>query len=175
MACYALPQRDDTLDLQRSVDLTTQARAGKFEWTAPADGPWSVCLFERFQPDTWRRHNIPRRNVNILDRRAVARFIELTHARYAAELGPQLADIDAFFTDEPQFGSAEHWSGGNAHCVPMIQWCDELPSAFFEKKGYSLTSILPALFHKVGPKTSRYRYDFYDVESDLVAENYFGR
>ncbi len=175
VACYALPQRDDTLDLERSVDLTAQARGGKFSWTAPADGLWSVCLFEQFQPDTWRRHNIPRRNVNILDRRAVTRFIELTHARYATELGPQLADIDAFFTDEPQFGSAEHWSGGKPHCVAMIQWCDELPTAFSEKKGYSLTSVLPALFHKVGPKTSKYRYDFYDVQSDLVAENYFGQ
>ena len=91
------------------IDLTEKCVAGgTFSWQAPA-GEWMVCLFERFQPDTWRRHNIPRRNVNILDRRAVARFIELTHERYATELGQQMAEIEAFFTDEPQFGSAEHW------------------------------------------------------------------
>ena len=82
----------------------------------------------------------------------MSRFIELTHARYATELGKQLADVDLFFTDEPQFGSAEHWGGGNAECVPMIQWCDELPVAFGEKKGYDLVEILPALFHQAGPE-----------------------
>ncbi len=175
VACYALPDRDGTLDLDGAVHLTARAQTGKFEWKAPDDGQWSVCLFERFQPDTWRRHNIPRRNVNILDRRVVSRFLELTHDRYATELGSQLADVDLFFTDEPQFGSAEHWSGGNAECVPMIQWCDELPVAFGENKGYALVDVLPALFHPVGPKTSKYRYDFYDLQSDLLAENFFGQ
>jgi glycosyl hydrolase family 106( putative alpha-L-rhamnosidase) len=175
VACYAFPREEGTLQLEEAVDLTAQAKAGKFTWKAPTGRAWYVCLFERFQPDTWRRHNIPRRNVNILDRRVVSRFIELTHARYATELGKQLGDVDLFFTDEPQFGSAEHWSGGNAQCVPMIQWCNELPTAFQEKKGYDLVEVLPALFHQVGAKTSKFRYDFYDVQSDLLAENYFGQ
>jgi hypothetical protein len=175
VACYALPRHDNALKLEDAVDLTVQAKTGKFEWRAPGDGQWSVCLFERFHPDTWRRHNIPRRNVNILDRRVVSRFIELTHAQYATELGKQLADVDLFFTDEPQFGSAEHWGGGNTDCTPMIQWCDELPVAFQKRKGYDLVETLPALFHQAGPKTSKFRYDFYDTQSDLVAENYFGQ
>lgn len=175
LACFALPWRDEAMELDEAVDLTQQARSGKFSWTSPDARRWSVCLFERFQPDTWRRHNIPRRNVNILDRRAVARFIELTHARYATELGASLAQVEAFFTDEPQFGSAEHWTSGNPECVPMIQWCDALPEAFHQKKGYDLTAVLPALFHPVGPRTSKLRFDFYDIQSDLVAENYFGQ
>lgn len=175
VACYALPRHEGTLQLEDAVDLTAQAKAGGFVWKAPAGCEWSVCLFERFQPETWRRHNIPRRNVNILDRRMVSRFIELTHARYATELGKQLGDVDLFFTDEPQFGSAEHWSGGTPECIPMIQWCDELPTAFQAKKGYNLAEALPALFHRVGAKTGKFRYDFYDVQSDLLAENYFGQ
>jgi hypothetical protein len=175
VACYAVPVQSGQLDLEDTVDLTPKAKAGEFSWKGADDDDWLVCLFERFQPDTWRRHNIPRRNVNILDRRAVSRFIELTHVRYASELGRQLADVDLFFTDEPQFGSAEHWSGGNAESVPMVQWCDELPVAFGEKKGYDLVEVLPALFHQAGPQTSKYRYDFYDVQSDLAAENYFGQ
>jgi hypothetical protein len=173
-ACFALPERDGQLANSDAIDLTDRVRQGAFEWRAP-EGRWAVCLFERFQPDTWRRHNIPRRNVNILDRRAVARFIELTHERYASELGGQLSEVAAFFTDEPQFGSAEHWSGGLPDCVPMVQWCDELPEAFRRKKGYELRAVLPALFHAAGPATAKYRYDFYDVQSDLVAENYFGQ
>ena len=174
VACYALPRRAGALDLDAATDLTERARAGQFR-SAPPEGEWSVCLFERFYPDTWRRHNIPRRNVNILDRRAVSRFIELTHEKYAKELGTQLSDVDAFFTDEPQFGSSEHWTGGKKRCVPMVQWCDELPNAFRRSKGYELSPVLPAIFHSVGPRTSKYRYDFYDVQSELVAENYFGQ
>ena len=88
-----------------------------------------------------------RRTVNILDRRAVARFIQLTHERYAKELGEQLDEVEAFFTDESQFGSAEHWIGGLPNCVPMVQWYEELPVAFKRKKRYDLRAVLPALFH----------------------------
>ena len=161
-------------DLTSRVDLTDKASVGRFTWQIPK-GDWTVFLFERFQPETWRRHNIPRRNVNILDRGAIARFIELTHDRYRVELGTQLSQIDAFFTDEPQFGSAEHWGGGLPHNVPMVQWCDELPEAFRAKTGYEVTESLPALFASVGPATAKYRHDFYDVQSDLVANNFFGQ
>ncbi|MHB8866024.1 MAG: glycosyl hydrolase [Pirellulaceae bacterium] len=173
-ACVALPMQDGQLVTSQQIDLTEKAREGKFTWQVPSDR-WVVCLFERFQPDTWRRHNIPRRNVNILDRRAVERFITLTHDRYDTELGEQIREIQAFFTDEPQFGSAEHWGGGLPQCIPMVQWCDELPELFRRKTGYEVHTILPALFHAAGPATAKFRHDFYDVQSDLVAENYFGQ
>lgn len=174
VACYALPDANGTLDLARRVDLTAEARQGAFSWTSPEDGAWAVCAFERFQPDTWRRHNIPRRNVNILDRGAIERFIEITHERYAQELGDQLRDVFAFFTDEPQFGSVENWGAGLPESLPMLQWCDELAEAFRACKGYDLAPVLPALFHPVGPETAKHRHAFYDAQSDLVAENYFG-
>ena len=156
------------------LDLTHKARKGSFVWEAP-EGEWKVCLFERYQPDTWKRHNARRRNVNIMDRKAVARFIELTHERYAAELGEQLQDVELFFTDEPQFGATEPWIYGAEKADPAVQWCDELPEAFQAKKGYPVSEALPYLFNELGPETGRYRYDFYDVQSDLVAENYFGQ
>jgi len=175
VACRAFPQRDGALELGAGVDLTAKARAGAFTWHPPA-GNWTVCMFERFVPDTWKRHNIARRNVNIMDREAVARFIELTHERYAKELGPQLDDVFLFFTDEPQLGATEPWMRmALKKAPPAVQWCDELPIAFKREKGYPLTDALPALFHKVGPSTARYRHDFYDVHSDLIAENYFGQ
>lgn len=174
-ACIALPIKGEALNPSSSVDLTKQARQGSFTWDPP-DGNWRVCLFERFHPDTWKRHNIPRRGANIMDRKAMARFIEITHERYAKELGDQLDDVYLFFTDEPQFGSHEHWSyRGKENADPMVQWCDELPGAFWKKKGYPITNALPALFNDVGPKTAKYRYDFYDVQSDLVAENFYGQ
>ncbi len=173
VACQAIPVQDGNLMPDRTVELTMSGD-NTFSYHA-AEGEWIVCLLERFPAETWRRHNIPRRNVNILDRQAIARFIQLTHQRYASELGPQLRDIEAFFTDEPQFGSAEHWSEGLPSCEPMVQWCDELPAAFRQKKGYDITTALAALFHPAGAATARHRYNFYDVQSDLVADNYFGQ
>ncbi len=173
-SCVAMPRVDNILASDQAVDLTEQALSGSFEWSPP-EGDWVVCLYEKHQPDTWRRHNIPRRNVNIMDREAIARFIELTHERYAEELGPQLQDVTLFFTDEPQFGATEHWTTGAIETAPAVQWCDELPGFFAGKKGYPVTRALYALFHDVGPETSRYRFDFYDVQSDLVAENYYGQ
>jgi hypothetical protein len=173
-SCCALRTHEGVADLTSRVDLTDRARAGRFTWQVP-EGDWTVFLCERFQPETWRRHNIPRRNVNILDRGAIERFIELTHVRYGVELGTQMRQIDAFFTDEPQFGSAEHWGGGLPSNVPMVQWCDELPVAFRQRTGEDLNVLLPALFAPVGPATAKYRYQFYDVQSDLVANNFFGQ
>lgn len=175
ISCRAFPNSGSVLDLEAGVDLTANARAGTYTWKPPA-GTWTVCVFERFVPDTWKRHNIARRNVNIMDRKAVARFIELTHERYAKELGPQLEDVVLFFTDEPQLSASEPWMHmARTEALPAVQWCDELPGCFERTKGYSVTDALPALFHDVGPSTGRYRHDFYDVYSDLVAENYFGQ
>jgi hypothetical protein len=173
-ACLALPRKDGVLSLDEAVDLTGQARSGSFTWRTPK-GDWLICLFGRYQPETWRRHNVPRRNVNIMDRDAIGRFIDITHERYAEELGPRLQAVTLFFTDEPQFGATEPWIYGEEQAVPAVQWCDELPRAFEQKKGYAVVKVLPALFHDVGPETPRFRYDFYDVQSDLVADNYFGQ
>jgi hypothetical protein len=173
-ACCAMPLRAGQLVRAEAQDLTAQARQGRFVWKSPGTN-WIVCLFERYQPDSWRRHNIPRRNVNILDRAAIQRFIELTHDKYAETLGPRLQEVELFFTDEPQFGATEHWGSGLPDAPAAVQWCDELPVAFKKKYGYEVSEALPALFHSVGPKTGKYRQDFYDVQSDLVAENYFGQ
>lgn len=174
-SCVALPVRKGVADLEKAQDMTENARKGDFSFKGSGKD-WQICLFEKYSSDTWRRHNMGRRLLNVLDRDAVGRFIDVTHRKYAEELGPLLNEVDAFFTDEPQFGSAEAWGRtGQKEADPMIQWTDELVSAFEKKKGYSLTQVLPALFLNVGEITSKYRYDFYDVQSDLMAENYFGQ
>jgi len=111
-----------------------------------------------------------------MDKKAVARFIEITHKKLEQELGDQIQDIFLFFTDEPQFNSSEYWGSHTRQNVPpAVQWTDELPLAFSEKYGYPVEDALPALFDNAGPATGRYRHNFYDVTSDLVAENYWGQ
>jgi hypothetical protein len=173
-SCLALPLQKGVASMEDGIDLTERANSGSFTWKVP-EGDWIICLYEHYHPDTWKRHNARRRNVNIMDKEAIARFIEITHERYAQELGSQLQDVELFFTDEPQFGVTEPWIYGKELASPAVQWCNELPAAFEAKKGYPINKAIPALFLNVGSETSRYRYDFYDVQSDLVAENYFGQ
>ena len=174
LSCRAFRHRDGALDLESAVDLTGKARAGAFTWKPPA-GNWTVCLFEHFTSDYWKRLKI-RRHINIMDRKAVARFIKLTHERYAKELGPLLDEVVLFFTDEPHLSCNEPWGhGALMKALPAVQWCEELPVAFEREKGYPLVDVIVALFHDIGPSTARYRHDFYDVYSDLIAENYFGQ
>lgn len=173
-SCVALPQKSKGLDFSGAKDITDDVRKGGFAFSA--SGNWTVFLFEIGLSDTWKGHNMSRRLLNVLDRNAVDCFIKTTHEKYAKELGPLLGQVDAFFTDEPQFGSAEAWGRtGRKEADQMIQWTDELVSSFEAKNGYPLVSILPALFMDVGEDTAKYRYDFYEVQTDLMAENYFGR
>lgn len=173
-SCVALPEKNKGLDLSGAKDITDEVRKGGYTFSAPGD--WTVCLFEIGLSNTWKRHNMSRRQLNVLDRKAVDCFIKTTHEKYAQELGPLLGEVDAFFTDEPQFGSAEAWGPtGRKEADQMIQWTDELIPAFEQKNGYSLKTALPALFMDVGKDTAKYRYDFYDVQTDLMAKNYFGQ
>ena len=173
-ACLAFPIRDGQLVCPEQIDLTEKARrrhvflagAGRrvdrvsvraisTRHMAPAQHPAPQCQHAR----------PPRRGaIHRIDPPA------LRHGTRSAN-----GEIQAFFTDEPQFGSAEHWGGGLPQCTPMVQWCDELPALFRQKTGYEVRTILPALFHSAGPTTAKHRHDFYDVQSDLVAENYFGQ
>ncbi|QHI69791.1 glycosyl hydrolase [Tichowtungia aerotolerans] len=173
-SCVALPEKSKGLDFAAAKDITDEVRPGGFTFSEP--GKWTVCLFEISFSDTWKGHNMSRRLLNVLDRNAVDCFIRTTHEKYAQELGPLLGEVDAFFTDEPQFGSAEAWGRtGRKEADQMIQWTDELIPAFEKKNGYPLVSILPALFMDIGEDTAKYRYDFYEVQTDLMAENYFGQ
>lgn len=171
----AFPLRNAVIDLTEKVDLSMSA-GGVLQWEPPGPGEWRVCLFEQVPAEAWKHHDQARQMGNIMDRKAMTRFIEITHGRLREELGDQVSDIFLFFTDEPQLNCAEYWGRhGRQDVPPAVQWTDELPEAFERQAGYPLAEALPALFNDVGPATGRYRYDFYDVYSDLIAENYWGQ
>lgn len=194
VACFALPIMTDNseqnttyvsnynpsfngveVSLEAAKELTDTANAEhKIRFTAPTDTDYLLCLLERYPSEAWQRHDVHRKNANIMDRDAMRRFIEVTHQRYADTLGESLNLVEAIFTDEPQLGSADYWgSNGLPECLPAIQWCDEFPQAFSAKYHQNLVALLPSLFLNAGPKTSLYRYQIYDIQSDLIAHNYF--
>lgn len=173
----ALPLDGDAVDLEGAVDLRSHVLARCVYWVAPEtaqpQGRWLVTAFVRRFMDTWEFSSMRRRNVNIMNRQALQRFIQVTHERYAAELGPLLGQIEAIFTDEPQLGTVSYWQAPPA--PPTLPWSDELSGRFRQRKGYALEQVLPALVRDAGPRTPHIRFDFWDTVSDLVAECYFGQ
>jgi hypothetical protein len=110
--------------------------------------------------------------INLLMPEPTARFLEVTHQRYAQHLGGDLGRwFIATFTDEPSLMSM--------FLRPMpyrvLPWSPNLPAEFKKRRGYALAPIIPALVAEAGPEGRRWRYDFWRTVGELVAENFFGQ
>jgi hypothetical protein len=114
-----------------------------------------------------------RRYINILDPNATTTFLEVTHEAYAHHLGDLSQWFEAVFTDEPSLITAYTPTGKT---YPLtLPWSRSLPQVFFERKGYELTPHLESLYRDTGEDFRKARCDFYEVVSQLCAENYFGK
>lgn len=113
-----------------------------------------------------------RRYPNLLDRRAVARFIEVTYEAYARHLGDALGGIDAIFTDEPSLMAAYQNTEETFACG-LLPWCDELPSLYNSLYGRELLPLLGSLFEGDGIADRTVRAQFAHAVSELLAANYF--
>ena len=114
-----------------------------------------------------------RHYINILEPRATSLFIEVTHEQYAIRLGKLEQWFEAIFTDEPSLISA-YVPKGKAY-PSTLPWSRSLPEIFRARKGYDLMQRIRSLYQNVGDEDRKIRCDFYDVISELCAENYFGQ
>jgi len=100
---------------------------------------------------------------DLMNPRAVRRFIDLTHEGYRRVVGYEFGKaVTAIFTDEMRVSGR---LGSDT-----LPWTPELPRIFRDRKGYDLAP-LEALFDKTA-QTARLRYDFTDVWSWLFRQSY---
>ncbi len=103
--------------------------------------------------------------IDMLNPEATRRFIEVMHERYYQHLHEYMGDVvKGFFYDEP-------------FLQYQFPWTPKLPETFLDKKGYDLLSILPLLLtniHSPRGEVIKYGDDFFDVWTDMAAENYYG-
>ena len=167
----------EQLRLQEARDLTHVAVPGQtLRWSAPA-GRWRLMAFVQqfLYEGTHGEANFSEKRpcINLLDPRAAARFIEVTHEAYARRLGDCFGQpIEAFFTDEPSLMTG--WVGEKPMPFAALPWVEHLPQLFQEKYGIDLIPMLPSLFHDVGEETGKVRAQFYDLVAGLCADAYFG-
>ena len=110
--------------------------------------------------------------VNTLDRKAIERFIEVTHEAYYRELGDEFGkSVPAIFTDEPQFCHKTRLNYADDKMEVIIPFTDDLEVTFTEAYGHSLLDSLPELFWEKGPdEISQIRYQYHDHICERFAD-----
>lgn len=136
---------------------------------------------ERPYEGTHNCHNYHerRRYINLLDRRATAEFVNVTHRRYRSRLDGRYWPVEAFFTDEPALNTVNLGTlpeaaektlpihdqpDPNKKRCPMIPWSDALAG-----------QVDPAPIFSDAPAARSAKRDYYRRVADAVSENYFGQ
>ncbi|MCL2189097.1 MAG: hypothetical protein FWC16_09285 [Defluviitaleaceae bacterium] len=99
---------------------------------------------------------------NTLDKKAIARFIELTHEKYKEKLGDYFGkSIPAIFTDEPQFSFKQNLTRGADMQAVTLPFTADFEETYTQAYGEGLLDFLPELFWEwqdKRPSKARYRY-----------------
>ena len=111
---------------------------------------------------------------NILNRDAVARFIEVTFDTYEGAIADFANAVEAIFDDEAQLLAAHHLMPENLK-NPVIPYDYDIFDTFQAKYGYDLRPILHLVYSGDSAEAKRVRAQFYAHVGDLVAENFFGQ
>ena len=133
---------------------------------------WSAYIYT--VPDRLPHQTPPQGDV--MDREGLAKFIEVTHEKYAREIGDEFGKtVRAMFTDEPTtesvfFKKLYMPAGGDEVSCPYTRGLEDV---FDEKYGFDLKICLPELFFDFGEGKNLVRYYFRRLVSELFCENYF--
>ncbi len=158
----------------KPVELTSRVANGVLKYELKP-GNWRLMTFvqDRLFKGT-HSEILGERYINIMDPRAVRKFIEVTHEQYFARHGDEFGKtIQAFFTDEPSLMGG--YLVDETQSYPVLSWWDGMPGAYRQMRGYDVREALPALFNDVGADTIKKRCDYYSAVSRLTAGNYFGQ
>lgn len=148
---------------QDAVLLDSFIKDGTLKWVAPDDvARWAVFIFARI---ILRGGTFFGGYLDTLNDDAVAKFIEMTHQKYAERFSKYFGGIiDGIFTDEPSmcyFGA------------DTIPFTPSLPSEFCWRHNYDFWRVLPAIFENAGNSTAQMRCDFYNTITAMYQDAYF--
>jgi len=133
-------------------------------------GNWVILFFiQKFC--TWRNLYQKELYIDVLSKKAVSKFIELTHEQYYKHHKEYFTNtIVGFYCDEP--GMYTNLFRIDSNSIP---WTDNLPQFFKQEKGYDLLPKLFSIWMDIPDTSDKVRYDYYDVISQMYRQNYFGQ
>lgn len=150
LARYEIVLKEGRLDFYRRLQEGEEPSKGGRLWWAyleiSGDSPW-------FNNEAY---------VDTLNKKAIERFIEVTHEKYYKELGEEFdKSIPAIFTDEPQFSHKEFFKFAEEEREVTIPFTDDFEETYKDAYGESILDSLPEVFWEL-PKgevsVARYRY-----------------
>lgn len=157
---YQVKLTDGFLGEYKKIDVEDELADGFQEWFAylevSGDNPW-------FNNEAY---------LNTLDKKAVERFIEVTHDKYYELLGEEFGkSVPAIFTDEPQFSHKTCLGFAAERTDVNIPYTDDLEDTFRAAYGHSLLESLPELFWELPDgRVSRIRYEYHDHIAERFAQ-----
>lgn len=110
--------------------------------------------------------------VDTLNKKAIERFIEVTHETYKKTVGEEFGDtIPAIFTDEPQFSRKGTFNNSTDKDDVTLPWTNDIPDTYKAMYGDDILDYLPELFWDLPDgKVSVHRYHYHDHISERFAE-----
>ena len=134
-----------------------------------AEGVKWYAYLKIHSPSPWYNNQT---YVNTLDKKAIERFIEVTHERYAETVGDEFGGtVPSIFTDEPQFTRKQTLRNAEDRDDVILPWTDDLPQTFEAAYGFSIVDKLPELFWDLPEgRISTARYYYHDHISERFAE-----
>jgi len=178
LSIIAVSVQGKKYNLSKKIDLMDKFKEkSEIVWDAPY-GKWCVMSFHvsRMYEGTHcvTNYSDPLPYINIIDRDAVARFIQLTHEAYKQRCGDAIKDyVQAFFTDEPSLMTL--YLKKEEGLLPPIPWSRTFVEDFRNRCGYDIVPELPYLFVDCGKETVYRRLNFWKVVSELIEENFYGQ
>jgi hypothetical protein len=131
-----------------------------------------------------------RRYANLIDDRAAACFIDVTHNAYYQRLKPFFGDtIQAMFTDEPSLIAVNIGQipedvrkrvkvvdpiDPDVKLLPRVPWCYDMAERYQERFGEDLLPQRRSLFVGDTDEDRRIRRQFWSLVADLISDRYFG-
>lgn len=163
LARYAVRLNDEgELAEYRLLKDGQQADAAETAWYAyleiEKESPW-------FNNQTY---------VNTLDKKAIERFVEITHERYKEVVGNEFGGaVQSIFSDEPQFSRKTTLGFAGEKKDVVLPWTDDLPDTFRAAYGEELLAGLPELYWELpGGAVSLIRYHYHDHIAKRFAEGF---
>ena len=153
------------------LPLEVTVSDGQMTFTA-ADGAWVAYIYcaTKYNLGFEWNDSYP----NILNRDAVARFIEVTFNTYEGAIENFSEVVEAVFDDEAQLLAVHHIVPGDL-TNPVLPYDYDIFDTFEQKFGYDLRPYLPLIYNDKSDEATRLRSHFYAHVGDLVSENFFGQ
>ena len=151
LACYDIVLDSDGY-------LKSYRRIGEND---PAEGTKWYAYLEISGANPWYNGQA---YLNTLDKKAVERFVEVTHERYKEVVGDEFDEtVPAIFTDEPQFTRKTLMDNSTDTDDLIMPWTDDFAKTYSDTYSQNIMEFLPEIFWDLPDgKVSAARYRYHD-------------